>query len=87
MMVQCSLDFNPSEKPPGTGGAMVRWNSTQGVDETPEGDARTDQFELLNDSLLEEYSHLEDIKGWDLSEMNRPDRKTILRLIRFFSTD
>ena len=66
---------------------MVRWNSAQGVEETPEGDARTDQFELLKDYLLEEYDRLEDIKGWELSEMNRPDRKTILRLIRFFSTD
>lgn len=66
---------------------MVRWNSTQGVEKTPEGDARTDQFELLKNNISEEYDHPEDIKGWELSEMNRPDRKTILRLIRFFSTD
>jgi hypothetical protein len=66
---------------------MLRWNSAQGADDALEGDARTDQFEMLKDFILEEYYRPEDIKGWDASEMERPDRETVLRLIRFFSTE
>jgi hypothetical protein len=52
--------------------------------EVPEGDARIEQFEMLRDFILEEYYRPEQIEGWKLSEMKRPDRKTVLRLIRFF---
>jgi hypothetical protein len=63
---------------------MLRWYSANGAPEAPKGDARTEQFDLLKDYILEEYYHPEEIEGWDASEMERPDRKTVLRLIRFF---
>jgi hypothetical protein len=63
---------------------MLKWDSAQGAPEAPEGDARTEQIDLLKDFILEEYYPPEDIEGWDPSEMERPDRKTVMRLIRFF---
>lgn len=63
---------------------MLRWNSAQGDPEAPKGNARPDQFEMLKDYLLEEHYRQEEIEGWDPSEMERPDRKTILRLICYF---
>jgi hypothetical protein len=68
----------------GTGGAMLRGLGSQGAYELAEGDARVEQFEMLRDFILEEYYRLEQVEGWKLSEMKRPDRKTVLRLIRFF---
>jgi len=66
---------------------MLRWNSAQGANDDPEGEARTEQIELLKDFILDDYCRPDDIEGWKLSEMERPDRKTVLRLIRFFSTE
>jgi hypothetical protein len=66
------------------GWAMLRGLSPQGAYELAEGDARVEQFEMLRDFILEEYYRLEQVEGWKLSEMKRPDRKTVLRLIRFF---
>ena len=43
-----------------------------------------EQFELLRTFILDEYYRPDQIEGWKLSEMKRPDRKTVLRLIRFF---
>jgi hypothetical protein len=63
---------------------MLRGLTTQETYEVPESDARTEQFEMLKDFILEEYYRLDHIEGWELSEMKRPDRKTVLRLIRFF---
>ena len=42
---------------------MVKWGSAQGASDAPEGDARTDQFEVLRDYILDEYYRLEKIKG------------------------
>jgi hypothetical protein len=39
---------------------------------------------MLKDYILAEHYHQEQIEGWKLSEMERPDRKTVLRLIRYF---
>ena len=64
---------------------MLRWHSAQSTDEAQGGEARTEQFELLKDFILEEYYRPEEIEGWKLSEMERPGRETVLRLIRFFS--
>lgn len=63
---------------------MLRGLAAQETHEVPEGDARTEQFEMLRDFLLDEYYRPDHIEGWELSEMERPDRKTVLRLIRFF---
>lgn len=63
---------------------MLRWYSAQGGQAVSEGDARSDQFEMLKDYILVEYYRQEQIEGWKLSEMERPDRKTVLRLIRYF---
>jgi hypothetical protein len=63
---------------------MLRGLTAQETHKVPEGDARTEQFEMLRDFLLDEYYRLDHIEGWKLSEMERPDRKTVLRLIRFF---
>jgi hypothetical protein len=71
-------------KDPGTGGAMLRWYSAQRGQAASEGDARSDRFEMLKDYILVEYYRQERIEGWKLSEMERPDRKTVLRLIRYF---
>jgi len=66
---------------------MLRWYSAQGAYEAPEGEARTEQFEILRDYILEKYYRPEKTEGWKPSEMERPDRKTVLRLIRFFQNE
>ena len=63
---------------------MLRWHSAQGAYEAPEADTLAEQFEMLRDYILKQYYRPDEIKGWKLSEMKRPDRKTIQRLIRFF---
>lgn len=45
------------------------------------------QFEMLRSYLLEAYSKSEPIEGWNESEMKRPSRRTVERLIAFFLTD
>jgi len=66
---------------------MLRELTTQGTYEVPESDARIEQFEMLRDFILEEYYRPKEIEGWKLSEMERPDRATVLRLIRFFLSE
>ncbi len=63
---------------------MLRGLSSQSTYELPEGDVRTQQFEILRNFILDKYYRSEQIEGWKLSEMKRPDRKTVLRLIHFF---
>jgi hypothetical protein len=65
---------------------MLRWYSAQGAHEAMEGEKRTDQFEMLKEYILEEFYPQEEVVGWDPSEMKRPDRETVLRLIKFFSS-
>jgi hypothetical protein len=66
------------------GGAMLREITAQKTQESHEGDVRTEQFEMLKDFILDEYYRSGQIHGWKRSEMKRPDRKTVLRLIHFF---
>jgi hypothetical protein len=66
------------------GGAMPRGLSAQAIYKVPESEARREQFEMLKDFILAEYYRPDQVDGWNLSEMVRPDRKTVLRLIRFF---
>jgi hypothetical protein len=70
-----------------TGGVMLREAAVQKAYEMMAGNARTEQFELLRDFILDEYYRPDQIQGWKLSEMKRPDRKTVLRLIRFFLSE
>jgi len=68
----------------GSGGEMLREVATQESQEAVESKARIAQFEMLRDYILDEYYRMDQIEGWRSSEMERPDRKTVLRLIRFF---
>ena len=71
----------------GTGGEMLREYSAQKSREAYEREARIEQFEMLKDFILDEYYRPDQIEGWKSSEMERPDRKTELRLIRFFRNE
>lgn len=66
---------------------MPRGKSARETSEVPDGDVHSEQFEMLKDFILEEDYSLEDIEGWKLSEMKRPDRRTVQRLIDFFQND
>jgi len=63
---------------------MQREYAAQKSQEVYERQARIEQFEMLRDFILDEYYRPDHIEGWKSSEMERPDRKTVLRLIRFF---
>lgn len=63
---------------------MLKDVAVQKTVEMMDGTVHTEQFELLRDFILDEYYRPDQIQGWKLSEMKRPDRKTVLRLIRFF---
>jgi len=63
---------------------MLKEVAVQKTIELIDSNVHTEQFELLRDFILDEYYRPDQIQGWKLSEMKRPDRKTVLRLIRFF---
>ncbi len=66
---------------------MLRGLPARDTYEVSASDARIEQFEMLRDFILEEYYRPKEIEGWKLSEMERPDRATVLRLIRFFLSE
>jgi hypothetical protein len=66
---------------------MLRGSYAQDAYEVAKSEARAKQFELLRDFILEQYYRPKQIEGWKLSEMERPDRETVLRLIRFFLSE
>ncbi len=68
----------------GSGGEMLREVDEQGFQEMVESKARKEQFEMLRDYILDKYYRESQIHEWRPSEMKRPDRRTVLRLIRFF---
>lgn len=49
-----------------------------------EAEAERKQFELLRDYLLREYAQTNHIEGWKLSDMKRPSRATVERLVDWF---
>lgn len=49
-----------------------------------ECDVSLRQCELLRTFILDTYYRPDQIEGWKLSEMKRPNRETVLRLIHFF---
>ncbi len=50
-----------------------------------EAEAEQQQFELLRDYLLCEYAEIDQIEGWKLSNMKRPSRATVERIIDWFT--